>query len=74
MSVSAGRVPGALIDYPDLENSEVCMTRSELPVSLPPDPNTRAPRWTAPKGACDTRAHVFGPPDNPARLFGFARE
>jgi len=39
------------------------MTRSELPVSLPPDPNTRAPRWTVPKGACDTHAHVFGPPD-----------
>jgi len=39
------------------------MTRSGLPVSLPPDPNTRAPRWTVPKGACDTHAHVFGPPD-----------
>jgi predicted TIM-barrel fold metal-dependent hydrolase len=34
-----------------------------LPVSLPPDPNTRAPRWTLPKGACDTHAHIFGPPD-----------
>ena len=34
-----------------------------LPVSLPPDPNTRVPRWTVPKGACDTHAHVFGPPD-----------
>jgi len=39
------------------------MTRSGLPVSLPPDPNTRAPRWTVPKGACDTHAHVFGPPN-----------
>ena len=39
------------------------MTRSGLPVSLPPDPNTRAPRWPVPKGACDTHAHIFGPPD-----------
>jgi 2-pyrone-4,6-dicarboxylate lactonase len=39
------------------------MTHSGLPVSLPPDPNTRAPRWAVPKGACDTHAHVFGPPD-----------
>ena len=39
------------------------MTRSGLPVSLPPDPNTRTPGWTVPKGACDTHAHVFGPPD-----------
>jgi 2-pyrone-4,6-dicarboxylate lactonase len=38
------------------------MSRSEVPVSLPPDPNTRTPRWTPPKGACDTHAHVFGPP------------
>lgn len=34
-----------------------------LPVSLPPDPNTRPPRWTLPAGACDTHFHVFGPPD-----------
>ena len=34
-----------------------------MPVSLPPDPNTRTPSWTVPKGACDTHAHVFGPPD-----------
>lgn len=39
------------------------MTRSRLPVSLPPDPNTRAPHWTVPKNACDTHAHLFGPPD-----------
>lgn len=36
---------------------------SALPVSLPPDPNTRTPHWTLPKGACDTHAHIFGPPD-----------
>src|SRR3954464_8959068 len=34
-----------------------------VPVSLGPDPNTRAPSWTLPKNACDTHAHVFGPPD-----------
>jgi 2-pyrone-4,6-dicarboxylate lactonase len=39
------------------------MTRSSLRVSLPPDPNTRAPHWTLPSGACDTHAHIFGPPD-----------
>ena len=39
------------------------MTRFDLPVSLPPDPNTRAPRWTVPTGACDTHAHIYGPPD-----------
>jgi 2-pyrone-4,6-dicarboxylate lactonase len=33
-----------------------------VPVSLPPDPNTRAPGWPVPKGACDTHAHIFGPP------------
>src|SRR5262249_15205774 len=46
------------------------MTRSGLPVSLPPDPNTRPPRWALPKGACDTHAHVFGPPD----IFPYADE
>jgi len=39
------------------------MTRSGVPVSLPPDPNTRTPSWTLPKGACDTHAHIFGPPN-----------
>lgn len=39
------------------------MAPSGLPVSLPPDPNTRTPGWVLPKGACDTHAHVFGPPD-----------
>src|SRR3954451_19959612 len=38
------------------------MTRSGVPVSLPPDPNTRKPSWTLTKGACDTHAHIFGPP------------
>jgi 2-pyrone-4,6-dicarboxylate lactonase len=37
-------------------------------VSLPPDPNTRAPGWALPKGACDTHAHIFGPP----HLFPYA--
>jgi predicted TIM-barrel fold metal-dependent hydrolase len=32
-------------------------------VALPPDPNTRPPRWTLPAGACDAQFHVFGPPD-----------
>jgi predicted TIM-barrel fold metal-dependent hydrolase len=41
--------------------NEVSMPR--VPVSLPPDPNTRVPRWTLPKDACDTHAHIFGPPD-----------
>ena len=39
------------------------MTGTPLRVSLPPDPNTRAPHWVLPAGACDTHAHIFGPPD-----------
>src|ERR1700748_2122255 len=50
-------------------HSEVCCMPS-IPVSLGPDPNTRAPSWTLPKGACDTHAHVFGPPD----LFPYAEK
>src|SRR5436853_408381 len=35
---------------------------SERAPTLPaPDPNTRKPRFTMPKGACDCHAHVFGP-------------
>lgn len=34
----------------------------DLPYALPPDPNTRAPTWKLPDGACDTHFHIFGPP------------
>jgi len=30
---------------------------------MPPDPDTRAPDYAAPAGACDTHCHVFGPGD-----------
>ncbi len=36
---------------------------ASLPLALPPDPDTRAPDWVLPDGACDTHFHVFGPPD-----------
>ena len=39
------------------------MSDRPIPVALPPDPNTRPPHWTLPKGACDSQIHVFGPPD-----------
>jgi predicted TIM-barrel fold metal-dependent hydrolase len=39
------------------------MRNRPLRVALPPDPNTRPPHWTLPKGACDSQMHVFGPPD-----------
>jgi predicted TIM-barrel fold metal-dependent hydrolase len=31
-------------------------------VPLPPDPNTRKPKFRPPAGTCDTHFHVFGPP------------
>ena len=37
-------------------------TTRDLPYALGPDPNTRAPNWTLPDGACDTHFHIFGPP------------
>lgn len=39
-------------------------------VNLPPDPNPRRPRFTPPKGTCDTHFHVFGPP----HLFPFVEQ
>jgi len=30
---------------------------------MPPDPDTRAPNYAAPAGACDSHCHVFGPGD-----------
>lgn len=36
---------------------------ANLPYALPPDPNTRAPSFEMPDGACDTHFHIFGPPD-----------
>src|SRR5438105_8829791 len=44
------------------------MSDRQVPVALPPDPNTRAPHWTLPRNACDSQFHVFGPP----HLFPYA--
>ena len=41
---------------------------SDLPYSLPPDPNTRRPTTGLPANACDAHFHIFGPPDR----FSFA--
>ena len=30
---------------------------------MPPDPNTRKPRFTPPANSCDTHFHIFGPPE-----------
>ncbi len=35
----------------------------KLRVCMPPDPNPRKPKFTPPRGACDTHCHIFGPPD-----------
>ena len=32
-----------------------------LPTILPPDANTRTPKFTPPANACDTHCHIFGP-------------
>jgi 2-pyrone-4,6-dicarboxylate lactonase len=34
-----------------------------MPYCMPPDPNTRKPRFTPPANACDTHFHIFGPPE-----------
>src|SRR5436305_6427382 len=39
------------------------MSERQVPVALPPDPNTRPPHWTLPTNACDSQFHVFGPPN-----------
>ena len=44
------------------------MSARQVPVALPPDPNTRPPRWALPRNACDSQFHVFGPP----HLFPYA--
>jgi 2-pyrone-4,6-dicarboxylate lactonase len=34
-----------------------------IPTCKAPDPNTRAPKYRAPAGACDAHCHIFGPGD-----------
>jgi len=34
-----------------------------IPTCQAPDPNTRAPAYRAPQGACDAHCHIFGPAD-----------
>ena len=52
--------------HPDAKTN---IMADELPYALPPDPNTRAPSWVLPDGACDTHFHILGPPDK----FPFAK-
>lgn len=35
----------------------------KLRVCMPPDPNPKKPVFAAPRGACDTHCHIFGPPE-----------
>src|SRR5580658_6221065 len=34
-----------------------------IPTCKAPDPNTRTPKYRAPRGACDAHCHIFGPAD-----------
>jgi len=36
---------------------------ASVPVCMPPDPNTKAPAYKPPPGACDAHCHIFGPGD-----------
>ena len=36
---------------------------SAIPVCMPPDPNTKTPKYKAPPKACDAHCHIFGPGD-----------
>src|SRR5581483_5283050 len=35
----------------------------EIPYCAAPDPHPHAPRFAMPANACDTHAHLFGPPE-----------